>query len=265
MPTDIGRRGLTRANLGDAPDQEVALNNLAVDLSDVAMHRYGTLGARPAANAAAPALPGPTGAGRAGIFYHTTDTNQLFVIGPSGTTWHEIPLSPGVLVGVSMEYEGNTDPVDPRFLLEDNRLLGNAAYPELYALIGDKYRLGGDPVGQFRLAPKAGRVTVAADPSGVVLPNSPRTLGAVGGTERTALTRDNMPSFVIPIRSQNVAGGVPSYPTSGFPAPSAVRDNGADPAGSSIRFPGPSGAQVENQPFGNTQPYIVKNFIIRVK
>jgi microcystin-dependent protein len=95
-------------------------------------------------------------------------------------------------IGVSMDWNGAADPADGKWLIEDGRLLDIAAYPDLYAVLGTTFNLGGESVTQFRIPDKRGRTSVGAG-QGTGLPTD-RARGLRFGAETHTLDATQMPT-----------------------------------------------------------------------
>lgn len=67
-----------------------------------------------------------------------------------------------VLVGEITGYAGVGDPANGKWLLCDGRVLGQGDWPELFAVIGIRWNVGGESATQFRLPDLRGRVEVGA-------------------------------------------------------------------------------------------------------
>lgn len=158
-------------------------------------------------------------------------------------------------------------------------------YPELYAVIGDRYTRDTDAAGTFRLPPTAGRVILGVgNGSGL----SPRALGATGGSETHVLSVSQIPSHGHTINHDHpsqVSGGQSSnhshrlsyFSGGGFNVGLGGGGSGTAnnyTAGTSSNhshstnlpnFNGNSGLSGGGEAHPNMQPWLALNFIIKYR
>jgi len=96
---------------------------------------------------------------------------------------------PGGDLPAGTSIEGHWTSAPSGFLLEDGAVYGRSAYPELFAVLGTRYNIGGETSTQFRLPDSTGRVAVDKTTSGTF-----STLGSKNGSETVTLTSAQMPS-----------------------------------------------------------------------
>jgi hypothetical protein len=178
-------RGLVAPALTDTADGPDALDDLRQQLDNIAGIGWSTLAARPIAVGTV-----GTALGCPGTFHWSTDTNQLAL--SVGGQWIDLSgaSAPPIPIGAALEYAGNGDPSDSRFLLEDGReLLRAGTYAPLYSITGNTYGAGNGST-TFNLPDSRGRVTVGPDNMGTSrgaagrLPSHPGGRGNVGGADQ---------------------------------------------------------------------------------
>ncbi len=141
-------------------------------------------------------------------------------------------------------YFGTTEPSGYKFA--NGQALSKAEYPELFSLIGETY--GGDH-DTFNLPDMSGLVPVGLKVNSEWF----NSLGKTGGQEEVTLTIEQMPAHNHGIRSDNVKGTVDAGATFTWgTAYSSFEANASQMTG---------GGQAHT----NLQPYIVVNYIIKVK
>lgn len=185
MPqTPTPNRGLPAPALTDTADGPDAVDDLRDALDNVAGIGWDTLALRPAATATV-----GTAIGCPGTFFWATDTSQLSL--SVAGQWIDLSgaSAPPIPIGASLEYAGNGDPTDSRFLLEDGReLLRAGTYAPLFAITSTTYGAGNGST-TFNIPDSRGRVTVGPDNMGTArgaagrVPNNPNGRGNVGGAD----------------------------------------------------------------------------------
>jgi microcystin-dependent protein len=269
------------------------VQNLATDLDNVANLYTGTLAARPTAVATA-----GHAAANPGSFYYATDTGELFV--NIAGTWIKVTTEPGVPIGAMIPTGATGDPADTRFLLADGRALARTGqYALLFAAIGTSYGAG-DGSTTFNIPDRRGRTSVGADNMGTAagaagrLPNSNRALGQNGGEERHVLITAELAAHAHgvtdpghghglsdPGHSHLYAGGylfgdVDNGHGGAFAASggggvvTALWKGSTQSVGTGMGVNGnTTGISVNNNGSGtahnNLQPYVVDNWLVRVK
>lgn len=274
----------------DAVNVPGDMQNLANDLDNVANIYTGTFAARPAAVATA-----GHGSANPGSFYYATDTGELFI--NIAGSWVKITTEAGIPIGAMIATATIGDPADTRFLLADGRALARTGqYAALFTAIGTTYGTG-DGSTTFNIPDRRGRVSVGQDNMGTAagaagrLPNSNRALGQNGGAERVTLaaTESGLPTHAHSVTGHNHSQNSHSH-AAGIGALWADSDNGLggafaasggggtvtaiwkagtngvtasnNGASEGINNAGPSAASASHQ---NMQPYVVDNYLIRVK
>lgn len=156
-------------------------------LDAAAMYATGVIASRPSA------------ASLAGRFYYATDDGSLSF--STGSAWIVLDSGPGVPIGGSLDYAGDGDPSDTRFLLEDGRAISRATYATLNSLMSAAgYPYGnGNGSTTFNIPDSRGRGSVAPDNMGTAQGAAGRlasnnTLGATGGAETKTLVTGNLPA-----------------------------------------------------------------------
>ena len=145
----------------------------------------------------------------------------------------------------------------------DGQSLEISNYYSLFQLIGTAY--GGDAIQYFNVPDLQSRTPIGAG-QGTGLPNY--SLGETGGTEKNALTTDNLPAhnhtytgFGIAVSSEDGHKASPAgnYPAvNGSPLYSTVTDSVMAPASHTLTV-GNTGAA---SPMANVQPYLTISYII---
>lgn len=176
----------------------------------------------------------------------------------------------GILVGVVLDWPGEGDPIDPRYLAAEGRLVNSADYPEYDALVGNsapvgqkhKFNGGVDPGGgKFRISDGRGRNRVGADNLGTAQGAAGRlttaaghvnAVGQGGGEERHTLVWAELPSGAPTLHTATGATGGLSGPLGG-----TIGGGGGDMGG--INWAGAS------SPVNVLSPYEVYTPIVRVK
>jgi microcystin-dependent protein len=145
----------------------------------------GTFAARPAA------------AGNDGRFYLANDVGIIYV--SDGTTWIEVSRGGGEPpIGSAVDYAGDSDPSDARWLLGDGRAISRTTYAAAFAVMGTRHGAGNGTT-TFNIPDYRGRGSVAPDNMGTGAGGAGRmatnnTLAATGGTETTTLAEVNLPA-----------------------------------------------------------------------
>lgn len=244
------------------------------DPADATNYRFGLV------LVASGALPTTELSRRVGIAYWDGEmiTDLVQLVGSPGSV---------VPIGVSVPYSGYGDPIDPRFLLADGRLVDIPAYPAFFGAAGHQYNNGAAPgSNKVRLPDKRGRVSVGAqDMLGLrragtpaapasTIPNSSRLLGRTGGEERHTL-----------IAAESGVNGNGSTTNSGVHS-HQIQGVGVDPGGGGVQwntanalasyfqstdtYSNPSAhghplsARNADNPHYNMQPYQIDNWVVRV-
>lgn len=164
--------------------------------------------------------------------------------------WEEIILEPSgdtLPIGAITQFSGDTAPTN--WLFCNGQAISRTEYSELFAIIGTHYGEG-DGSTTFNLPDFIGRVPVGLD----VEDSDFDALGDFGGEKTHTLTIDEMPSHA---HGQNVTAGNEG---------STIRNDYREDARG---IPYPQGVNTNatggNQPHNILQPYLVTNFIIKVK
>lgn len=189
---DTPRLSLPRPTGADLISQgDDVLTEMSNTLDNAAMFASGVFASRPAA------------ADLAGRFYYATDDGSLSF--STGSAWLVLDSGPGVPVGGSIDYVGDADPSDTRFLLEDGRAISRATYPEFTALMSAQgFPYGnGNGTTTVNIPDSRGRASVAPDDMGTAAGAAGRmassnTIGASGGAETKTLATGNLPSHTHP-------------------------------------------------------------------
>lgn len=141
----------------------------------------------------------------------------------------------------------------------DGQLLSTATYPQLFAVIGNRF--GGDGVSTFALPDVRGRAPLHPG-QGPGLTS--RQLGESGGVEGYALGVAEIPAHAHTLRastlngsSDDPAGGVPARTAAAIPQFGASAD--VNLAAGAVANAG------GGQPHNNMQPYLVVKFIIAIQ
>ena len=183
---------------------------------------------------------------------------------------YNIPLSAG------LPFFGTTAP-NSSFAFPYGQPISRITYSTLFAMIGTTYGTG-DGSTTFNLPDLRGRVLAGKDDmggsgAGRLTPSwfgtSPATLGAVGGSEKNALSSVNqLPQVTPSVASYNL-----TLPLQGFAQSGAVvSDHVSEGANNAIAVTLPIGGSITMNSFGSTtpssfatcQPTIICNYIIRV-
>ncbi len=94
-------------------------------------------------------------------------------------------------IGAVMDYPCAEPPSDPRWTLEDGKMLSMVEYPDLYVAMGTIHNRGDEPEGYFRISDSRARVRVGA---GQATGLSNRVVGEEFGQEKVVLSTSEMPS-----------------------------------------------------------------------
>lgn len=157
-----------------------------------------------------------------------------------------------VPIGSGMDYYGTTAPEN--YMFADGSAISRTAYAELFAIIGETYGAG-DGSTTFNLPDKRSRVSVMKD-SGTF-----NELGKKGGEETHQLTEAELPEV------SGTASGVATYQSWATGKFTATKEGTGELSGSagvrhwtSLLF-----KFGQNKAHNNLQPYLVCNYIIKVK
>lgn len=167
-------------------------------------------------------------------------------------------------IGTGMDYYGLEAPEG--YMFADGSAISRTEYSELFKVIGTMYGIG-DGVTTFNLPDKRERVSVmhkegsTNGTSGALL----STIGSKGGEFEHQLTKDELPNITgtLPHIAYGEAkvGGVFSYYSSGHGVQSKNEGASSSTQNSSHYFMS-FGSNVSHN---NLQPYLVCNYIIKVK
>lgn len=162
---------------------------------------------------------------------------------------------PLVPVGAILTWAGVTAP--DNFALCDGRQMDRTAYPQLYSVIQNIYGSSGN---FFKLPDLKGRVIVARDQGNQQFVN----LNNLGGEAQHVLSVDEMPRHSHDIGNPNVANwrdmGIWGSNVSGGTQWNIASGSSAGSLGKLTAFDAGG-----NRPHNNMPPYIVLNYIIRIK
>lgn len=197
----------------------------------------------------------------------------------------------GVPIGTGMDYFGTTAPTN--YMFADGRLLSRTEYAALFAIIGTTYGAG-DGETTFNLPDKRKRVAVTRDEADINFD----TLGFKGGTSTHTLTTAQIPSHTHTFtgtaesHTHTFTGIASSHTHSnyykwgydsgstkyiGVSTPGVIQGDGTfnvasttlTPKGTnsstSITPKGTNSSTGSGQAHNNLQPYLVCNYIIKVK
>lgn len=168
-------------------------------------------------------------------------------------------------IGAGCDYYANTLPSD-KYKWADGSAISRTEYAELFALIGTTYGTG-DGSTTFNLPDKRSRVSVGHDAFNVIT-SSFTNLGATGGSVSQTLTKDNLPnisgSFTmhggsVATNINSVSGDFKTTLNNTSYRDGGTQNTGANSVGNVSLNIGSGTAH------NNLQPYIVCNYIIRVK
>lgn len=163
----------------------------------------------------------------------------------------------GMPIGSGCDYFGSTAPED--FMFADGSAISRTTYAELFAIIGTTYGAG-DGSTTFNLPDKRERVSVTYKSSGTF-----NQLGKTGGEEKHTLTVNEMPAHNHQLMSQDSGGGG-AYNNWHAEFKFAYNTNVNNVQSNSNRVVTASGpTSGGGQSHNILQPYIVCNYIIRVK
>lgn len=173
-------------------------------------------------------------------------------------------------IGIYLPYTG-TVPPNGDWVFANGQELSRTGYSEYFALVGTSYGIG-DGVNTFNVINLSGRVTVGA---GLGF-----ALRQTGGEETVTLTTNQMPRHNHPTNphthdvidpghihnSDNGRNGGPGGPGEGKPNGSRTNPTTSSITNISIENATVTTQEVGNsQPHNNMQPYIVSNFILKVR
>ena len=186
----------------------------------------------------------------------TTSHWDKVVLLSNNTTTDNIPI------GTGFDYFGATAPEN--YMFADGSAISRETYSALFAIIGTTYG-SGDGTTTFNLPDKRERVSVMYKSESTMGTTGATfgTLGAKGGEDKHQLVVDEMPttSFRIPhvsnYDSATVSGGGYTETRSSMNAEGAA--NSITNAGWHVMTTG------GNASHNNLQPYLVCNYIIKVK
>lgn len=168
---------LLRKITGSSDRSEIddGIGALADDIdSRMAGYAEGTLAAIP-------------GAGKAGRFYRTTDTTQLFV--DTGAAWLEVGISPWAPGDLKVSW---LTAAPAGWLVCDGSAVSRSTYAALYAAIGDSAGAGNGTT-TFNVPDFRGRTFVMPDGSAARMASNDAR-GQAGGAERVTLATGEIPS-----------------------------------------------------------------------
>ena len=162
-------------------------------------------------------------------------------------------------IGGGCDYFGAIEPEN--FLFADGRALNITDYIELYLVIGETYRKADNlDISTFNIPDKRERITVMKEDTGIF-----NELGKTGGEERHTLTINEMPKHNHSLLSQD-SGGDGSYNDWHAEFKFANNSNIINVQSGSNKIQTSSGpTSGGGQSHNNLQPYLVCNYIIRVK
>lgn len=157
----------------------------------------------------------------------------------------EIKAQGGDPIGTGKDYYGEVEPEG--YMFADGRELSRTEYSALFNVIGTKYGEGNGST-TFNLPDKRERVTIMKNNTGTF-----NILGKKGGSETVTLTVDNIPTHAH-------SGVVTSVAT----------DQRGSVSGTGVQYAkgGTTGSTAntgKGTAFSITQPYLVCNYIIKVK
>ena len=167
----------------------------------------------------------------------------------------EIKLIPRAPLGSIEIWAGSCEDLPENYMPCDGRVLFQEEYPDLYAVIGDRYvdngRPGGFPTGMFRIPDLRGRFVVGMDANDEDYAEP----GLYGGTKKVELTVDQMPSHAHELMFSAHVNG--------------VRSEQGGTEGRIITSPNMPHSETESSGGGaaheNRPPYLVLGYIMRVK
>lgn len=147
----------------------------------------------------------------------------------------------------------------------NGQTLAISANTALYSLLGTYY--GGNGVSTFNLPNLQSRVPIGMG-SGTGL--SPYTIGQTGGTEKTTLTANNLPTHTHGFALQaNNGAGTTSNPTNAVPAVPQDADGNPTVAyaatGNATMAPQTTSPAGSNVAFPNLPPYLAVNYVIALQ
>lgn len=233
-PEDLG---IPRASLGETADIEEAVNP--------ALERVAAI-MTPQDQGPLLTVPDPTPA-RRGMIYHATSPVDL-ILRCDGVRWHPIVEFP---IGGVLDWPATTSPESFWTAASGNRvtwleLVGGSVNSANYPLLAAAWGITGATIA---LPDRRGRVGVGAG-TGTGL--SARTVGAVGGAERHALTAAQMP------RHQHVTVGL-VVSSVGVTAGNPV----AEPFGQGVTGFAGGNSSGATEPHENMQPFRVTRYFVR--
>lgn len=172
-----------------------------------------------------------------------------------------------VPIGGGLDYFGTTAPNN--FLFADGSAVSRTEYSELFAVIGTRYGSGNGST-TFNLPDKRERVSVGYKAGST---NGMGTLGATGGEFKHALTSGENGQHSHSFAGSGSGSISDVYPSGlvsvnadyGTQRESVYNSNSTASRGIAISISGTTGASGNGTPHNNLQPYLVCNYIIRVK
>lgn len=185
------------------------------------------------------------------ISYIKNENNEIIspvvsdssVFNSSGISYNNLSFG-SIPIGSGMDYYGTEAPINYMFANGDE--ISRTEYAELFAIIGVIYGEG-DGENTFNLPDKRERVTIQASDN--------YTIGSIGGESEHTLTVSEMPKHTHNMRRNYTAatgGTAVKYIVSGDGTINAAAYGATESTGS-------------GNAHNNLQPYLVCNYIIKVK
>jgi len=159
----------------------------------------------------------------------------------------------GAPIGVGMDYFGTTAPED--WMFADGSAISRTEYAELFAIIGTTYGVG-DGSTTFNLPDKRERVSVMYKENSTMGTTGATfgTMGAKGGEDMHTLDTTEIPSHNHKVTTKEGYGTGSTYYVAGIHQETTT-------ATKEINTSSTGGGNAHN----NLQPYLVCNYIIKVK